>query len=210
MEITLEKIELVKDRTGVSYKEAKAALEKANGSVVDAIIIIEDTIDEEDRKKISSKGMQIVENIKELIRRGNVSKIIIRKDEEIVLNLPLNVGIIGTIAAPLAMIAGVLVAFGTKCEIEVIKDDGSIIDVSEMTNEKIGDLIEKGSVIADGVKEKGGEVYNNIVMKTSEAINKVRVQDEDEDDAYFDDGLGEDEDIEINVEEEEMFDEDEK
>lgn len=29
MEITLEKIELVKDRTGVSYAEAKAALEKA-------------------------------------------------------------------------------------------------------------------------------------------------------------------------------------
>ena len=33
MEITLEKIELVKDRTGVSYKEAKEALEAAEGSV---------------------------------------------------------------------------------------------------------------------------------------------------------------------------------
>ena len=32
MEITLEKIELVKDRTGVSYKEAKEALEVADGS----------------------------------------------------------------------------------------------------------------------------------------------------------------------------------
>ena len=31
MEITLEKIELVKDRTGVSYKEAKEALEAAGG-----------------------------------------------------------------------------------------------------------------------------------------------------------------------------------
>ena len=43
MEITLEKIELVKDRTGVSYKEAKEALEAAEGSVVDAIIAIEDS-----------------------------------------------------------------------------------------------------------------------------------------------------------------------
>ena len=34
MEITLEKIELVKDRTGVSYKEAKEALEFAGGNVV--------------------------------------------------------------------------------------------------------------------------------------------------------------------------------
>jgi hypothetical protein len=42
MEITLEKIELVKDRTGVSYKVAKEALEAANGSVIDAIINIEE------------------------------------------------------------------------------------------------------------------------------------------------------------------------
>ena len=209
MEITLEKIELVKDRTGVSYKEAKEALERANGSVVDAIIEIEEKIDEVDQKKISSKSVQLIENIKEIIRRGNVSRIIIRKDEEVVLNLPLNVGIVGAVAAPVAMVAGVLVAFGTKCEIEVVKDDGSVIDVSEMTNEKIGDLIEKGSVIADSVKEKGGEVYNNIVTKTNEAMNKVRTQ-EDEDDAYFDGGASdEDTDIEINVEEEKMFDEEE-
>ena len=45
MEITLEKIELVKDRTGVSYREAKEALEEANGSVVDDIINIEESMD---------------------------------------------------------------------------------------------------------------------------------------------------------------------
>ena len=38
MEVTLEKIELVKDRTGVTYKEAKEALEAADGNVVDAIV----------------------------------------------------------------------------------------------------------------------------------------------------------------------------
>ena len=37
MEITLEKIELVKDRTGVSYKEAKEALEK-NESIYSLIL----------------------------------------------------------------------------------------------------------------------------------------------------------------------------
>ena len=45
MEITLEKIELVKDRTGVTYREAKEALEAAGGSVVDAIIDIEESAD---------------------------------------------------------------------------------------------------------------------------------------------------------------------
>lgn len=42
MEITLEKIELVKDRTKTSYAEAKEALEVNEGSVVDAIIYLED------------------------------------------------------------------------------------------------------------------------------------------------------------------------
>lgn len=47
MDITLEKIELVKDRTGATYSEAKEALESANGSVVDAVIAIEENINEE-------------------------------------------------------------------------------------------------------------------------------------------------------------------
>ena len=44
MEINLEKIELVKERTGCTYAEAKEALEKAEGSVVDAIIAVEETM----------------------------------------------------------------------------------------------------------------------------------------------------------------------
>ena len=75
MEITLEKIELVKDRTGVSYKEAKEALEKSEGSVVDAIIAIEESIDEKTSKSFSKKGEEILNKIKELVKKGNVSKI---------------------------------------------------------------------------------------------------------------------------------------
>ena len=87
MEITLEKIELVKDRTGVSYKEAKEALEKAEGSVVDAIISIEETIDINSKSRMGEQGAQIIDKLKEAIRKGNVSKITIKKDGEILLNL---------------------------------------------------------------------------------------------------------------------------
>ena len=41
MDISLENVDLIVERTGVSYAEAKEALEKANGDVVDAIILIE-------------------------------------------------------------------------------------------------------------------------------------------------------------------------
>ena len=129
MEITLEKIELVKDRTGVSYREAKEALESADGSVVDAIIAIEETIDEKSKGKFSEHSANVIASIKEAVKKGNVSKIIVKKDEDVVLNLPLNVGIVGTVLAPWAMIAGVIAAFGTKCVIELVKEDGSVYDI---------------------------------------------------------------------------------
>lgn len=173
MEITLEKIELVKDRTGVSYKEAKEALEAANGSVVDAIIDIEESIGEKTNGKVSEGGYKVIEKIKELIKKGNVSKIVIKKDDEIILNLPVNIGIVGTVVAPWAAVLGVIAAFGAKCVIEVVKDDGSVIDVSEMANEKFDGVVEKGTVFADEVKNKGAEVYSNVVNKTSEALRRT-------------------------------------
>lgn len=179
MEITLEKIELVKDRTGVSYKEAKEALEAADGSVVDAIIAIEESIDEKGKSRIGEGGFQVVEKIKEMVKKGNVSKIIVKKDGEVMLNLPVNIGILGTVLAPWAMIAGMVAAFGTKCVIELVKDDGAIIDISEMANDTIEDIVEKGSVIADEVKVRSADVYNNVMHKTSDALNKVKKDEEE-------------------------------
>lgn len=41
MEITLEQVEKVRSCTGASYEEAKAALEKTGGNVLDAVILLE-------------------------------------------------------------------------------------------------------------------------------------------------------------------------
>ena len=178
MEITLEKIELVKDRTGVSYKEAKEALEAADGSVVDAIIDIEESIDIKSKSKFSEQSAHVVDKIKEAVKKGNVSKIIVKKNGEIVLNLSVNVGIVGTVLAPWAAIAGVIAAFGTKCVIELVKEDGEIIDISEMATDTFGDVVERGSVIADEVKVKSADVFANVKAKTSEAMNKAKKEDD--------------------------------
>lgn len=179
MEITLEKIELVKDRTGVSYKEAKEALEAADGSVVDAIIAIEETIDIKGKGKANEQASRIMEKIKEAVKKGNVSRLVVKKDEEVVVNLPLNVGIIGTVLAPFAIIAGIVTIFGTKCTFELIKDDGSIIDITESLSETFDDVVEKGSVIADEMKVKGGEVFETVKEKASDAIAKAKKEDFD-------------------------------
>ncbi|MEG0156327.1 MAG: DUF4342 domain-containing protein [Anaerovoracaceae bacterium] len=178
MEITLEKIELVKDRTGVSYKEAKEALEAADGSVVDAIINIEESIDNSSKKTFGEQGSAVVDAVKDLVQKGNVSKIMVKKkDGEILLNLPVNAGLVATVIAPWGVLAGVIASFGFKCVVEVVKTDGTIIDVSDRANEAMGKAVEKGTEFADVAKQKSSEVYDKV--KNSEAYEKVKDKAED-------------------------------
>ncbi|WP_022766415.1 DUF4342 domain-containing protein [Butyrivibrio sp. XPD2006] len=128
MEITLEAIEKVMEETGVEYKAAKEALTKSNGNVEEAIKLIRpDTID------IGEEAKAAVEKLKKKVEEGNVDRIQIRKDDQVVLSVPVNVGIIGGIlglaAAPWALIAGSVAAFGLGCKLEVVKKDGTTDEV---------------------------------------------------------------------------------
>lgn len=162
MEVTLEKIELVKDRTGVTYQEAKDALEAADGSVVDAIIAIEEKINagvSGQASNVGSKASALVDAIKENINKGNVSRIKVKKDGEIILNVPVTAGILGVVIAPIASIVGVVAAFGFKCVIEIVREDGTILDVSDAVTDAVGTVAEKGSTVFDQAVGKGAEFY---------------------------------------------------
>lgn len=202
MDISLEKIELVKDRTGVGYKEAKEALEKTEGNVVDAIILIEENIDEAGKSKIGAQGADMMESIKEAIRKGNVSKILIKKkDGEVLLNLPVSIGIIGTVLFPWAAVGATIAAFGTKCTIELVKDDGEVINISEKASDTFDTVVTKGGVIVDemkdksedlvdvakekgqvawtAAKEKGADVMDSMKEKAAERMKKASKEDMD-------------------------------
>ena len=174
MEITLEKIELVKDRTGVSYKEAKEALEAADGSVVDAIIAIEETVNISTGSKAGEFANETVEKVKELVKKGNITKISVKKDDETIVNIPVKVGLIGTIVAPWGILAAAIAAFGFKCKIELTKDDGTVVDVSRKAENLANDVKEKGSVVVDEVVAKGTAVYDGVMEKAPEMVNDIR------------------------------------
>ena len=174
MEITLEKIELVKDRTGVTYKEAKDALEAANGNVVDAIIAIEETIDVKATKKIGAQGEELVAKMKEVVKKGNVSRILVKKDDEVLINIPLNVGLLGTVVAPWGMIAGIVAAFGFKCTIEFVKTDGSVVDITDKAVGYYEEAKEKGTEMYADFKEKAPGYYEDAKEKAGEAFEKAK------------------------------------
>jgi len=173
MEITLEKIELVKDRTGVSYREAKEALEATDGNVVDAIIKIEDEINAKVGAKLSDNGAKIVEKIKEYIKKGNVARITVKREEEVMLNIPVTVGVVGTVLAPWLTVIGSIVALGLKCDIMLMKDDGTVIDLTSKLNETFDDAKEKGSEAVDSMRSKVNNTVGAVKDKTTKVASDV-------------------------------------
>jgi hypothetical protein len=67
-------------------------------------------------------GAEIVAKVKELIREGNIRRIIIKKESgETVLEVPLTIGAVGALIAPAAAAIGAAAALLTKCTIVVEK-----------------------------------------------------------------------------------------
>ena len=128
MQITLEAVEKVMEQTGVDYKAAKEALVKTDGDVDAAIKLISP-----DTKDISNDIKEMMDKLKKKVEEGNVDRIQIKKGDEVVFSVPVNVGIVGGLlglaAAPWALIAGSVAAFGLGCRLEVVKKDGTTDEI---------------------------------------------------------------------------------
>ncbi len=124
MNITLEAVEKVMEQTGVEYAAAKEALLKTDGDVDEAIKLIQPNT-----RDIGEDVKELIDKLKKKVEEGNVDRVQIKKGDEVVFSVPVNVGILGGIigiyAAPWALIAGSVAAFGLGCRLEVIKKDGS-------------------------------------------------------------------------------------
>jgi hypothetical protein len=129
--VNLDKVDLIRQRLGVSYREAKDALDQAKGDVVQALVLLEDRqfrLDE----KVETEGLKLWAQIKSLIRKGNVTRIRLKKDNRVLAEIPVNVGALGVVGVvavpPLAIlgVAGTLAALATKCTLEIERPDGTI------------------------------------------------------------------------------------
>ncbi len=102
---------------------------------------------------------EIVEQIKELVRKGNIARILVKRGEDAILNIPLNVGIVGTVlgltAAPWALVASAVATLGFDCRIELEKTSGEIVEIfSREVGQKAVDI---GAAFVDELKDKHGK-----------------------------------------------------
>ncbi len=139
----LKKIDEVVKRTNCTYENAKLALEKNNGDVLEAIIYIEQNKKSGNDSEMKKKGEEILNEIKRIIEMGNVTKLTIKRKEEIILNIPITAGAVGVIVAPFLALAGLTAALLTECKIEIMKDNGEIIYVNDEVNKGVNQVKEE-------------------------------------------------------------------
>ncbi len=70
------------------------------------------------------KGDELLSRVKELIREGNVRRIIIKNEEgKQLIEVPLSLGVVGALLLPVWAAIGAIAAVVTDCTIEVVRTD---------------------------------------------------------------------------------------
>ncbi len=78
-----------------------------------------------DEKKIEEfvvTGKDLVAKIKDLIKQGNASEIIIKNEkDEVLIKFPVTIGVVGVLIAPVLAAVAAIAALVTECKIVVVR-----------------------------------------------------------------------------------------
>ena len=121
-----------------------------------------------------------MDKVKEMVKKGNVSKIAVKKGDETIVNIPVNVGVVGALVAPWGVIAAAIAAVGFKCTVELTTTDGKVIDITKRAEGFASDVKEKGSVVLD----EGTGAYNSIKEAACDKYNEFKSKKEDLEDIF--------------------------
>jgi len=191
--ITIETIDEVSKRIpNATYAEIKEALEICDGEVIDAIIYLEGRKGNTSSKKskisideiFGKDGDKIKSQLKEILRKSSVVKYIIDKNGKIIMNIPLTVGVVSLALGPLVTLVGLSAAVIGKFNIKVQnEDDGTTLDLGELTEEKLNILKEMitnaAKEVKDAVSEKNKD-NKDITDEEKVEVNEEEYKDKEE------------------------------
>ena len=76
------------------------------------------------KEEFKVKSEEIIEKVKQLIHEGNVRRLIIKdEDGKVYLEIPVTIGVIGVILAPILAAVGAVAAMVANLTIEVVRDE---------------------------------------------------------------------------------------
>ena len=119
--ITLEQIDLIMQRANVSYAEAKEALEQCGGDTVEALLLLEKS------QKLKAEPTSSHNKVKGFLAKLHSTSFILRKDDQVFIDVPLTIAILALIFCCYLSIAALVVAIALGIKVE-IKGQNTVAD----------------------------------------------------------------------------------
>ena len=154
MTINLDQIDELRKRTNASYQDAKDALEKCNGDLLEALIFIEKEKKAKPTEEDATDHLNnFIQAVKKIIKKGNETKFIIKKRDSIILSLPVTVVVIVTVIAPYITVFSIILALLTGYRIRFQGKNGEDMKVND-TIDKVSDTVVniKKKLVDDDIK----------------------------------------------------------
>ena len=170
-----DKVDTLRERANVSYEEAKEALDRANGDILDAMILLEregktrregsgsfstngsteNAFNEKQARKerIKESGRTFGEKVKELFRKSTVNYLVIEHNGETLIKLPVLATVLILLFAWYAAVIAVVVSLFCGCKYS-FTGEGDLTAVNNVCN-KAGELVIQ-------VKDKVVDEYNKL------------------------------------------------
>lgn len=94
------------------------------------------------RETMSVQGHDLVARFKQLLHEGNIRRVVVKQDDDVIVEFPLTVGVAGAVVAPMVAALGAVAALVTHCTIEVERTDTAEVRTEDRQTE---DLAPPGS-----------------------------------------------------------------
>jgi hypothetical protein len=77
----------------------------------------------ERKEEFKVNGNDLIKKVQDLIKEGNVRRIIIKdKDGKTLVEIPVTIGVIGVVFAPVLAAVGAIAALVNECTIQVVRE----------------------------------------------------------------------------------------
>lgn len=125
-EQALDKVDIIRSRFPITYREAYDTLERNEGNVVRALMELEDHklnpgLLEQVEERVTVMGHEVVSKVLEAVRTGQTSKVRIMRDGRTIWTLPTAVGAVSALLFPYVTLFATVAAVSQKYEIVLDK-----------------------------------------------------------------------------------------
>jgi len=188
MNITLERIDELRKRANVGYKEAKEALVECDGDMVEAIIFIEERYGVKDSQKTKARqqkervrvdGKQQIDGfftwVKKAVDYCNSTRFVIYNKYRTVIDVPLSIAVIAGLVFNVFAILILATAIVTDHRIKFVRKD----DTANGINEVISKVQSAAKDVADTVVDT---IKSTVSVEKETEKKEVVLDKEDEQD----------------------------